>query len=144
MELQLTSLDFCRTRRSVLIWHVCVDQETPRSLRYFPEIALYRTGHSQLGGRCLQLCTGLADSPVDLEQLFELLLQSAVTDGRTSSLQQVLFGKEFHEPLIGVVWLASVQQLSFGDKLASSSSSSESCDLPPYRSCHSDSAPTNP
>ena len=188
IELQLVSLDFCRACRTVPTLHVHVDESTPRSLR-FPRRSetppntrrsKVRISNRVPVVRALSLTWALPlevlheSAAVELWTWLELLrlrrgpsswgsLGSSVVWSQ-KRLKHLVLEIDANETVAGVVWPASVQQVSFGarfnrpitgmvwpaamKKLLSAKTSTnlslELCGLNSFNSCRSAKDSTSP
>ncbi|CAM9608098.1 unnamed protein product, partial [Ectocarpus sp. 8 AP-2014] len=137
LELQVTSLDFCRACRSVPTLEVSVDEHTPRSL-WAPNTTQTRPiiRNSKVA-RISSRVPVVRAAGLTWGLLFEVLLESIAMElwgwsnvlrlrGPVDSaslvsvtwpprLKLLSFGDSFNQPIAGVAWPASLQQLSFGD-----------------------------
>ncbi|CAN0242056.1 unnamed protein product, partial [Ectocarpus sp. 12 AP-2014] len=136
LELQLTSLDFCRACRSIPTLDVAVDEHTPRSL-WAPDTTQTRPiTHSSKVARISSRVPAVRAAGLTWGLLLEVLLESTAMElwgwsnvlrlrGAVDSvslesatwpprLKLLSFGDGFNQPIAGVVWPASLQQLFFG------------------------------
>ncbi|CAM9728789.1 unnamed protein product [Ectocarpus fasciculatus] len=132
LELQLASLAFCRACRSVQTLHVRVDQQTPPSL--WSPLSSQTTANESSGEVLISnripavqaygatwlrgiWCAERLASVLWLQRLKRLVVDvdTAVnTVSWPASLQRLLFGNSFNQPITGIVLPASLQQLTFG------------------------------
>ena len=136
LQLQLTSLDFCRACRSVANLDVTVEFRTPLGLWAARETQTGpSTGCSKAAGTASSRVPAVRAGRLTWKLPLEVLAQAAAVElwkwskvlrlqGYVHSaglelvtwpvgLEGLSFGDDFNHPIAGVVWPASLQQLSF-------------------------------